>query len=85
IYHRVSSFSRQSDRYGQSYDDRESEYSPLSFVMSSVSGVENIAVDAADAAAEYFRIDGVRVPADRLVPGVYVVRKGAAASKVVIK
>ena len=85
IYHRVSAFSRQADRYGQSYDDRESEYSELSFVMSSVSGVENIAVDAADAAAEYFRIDGVRVPADRLVPGVYVVRKGAAASKVVIK
>ncbi|MDE6331295.1 MAG: hypothetical protein K2L80_01710, partial [Muribaculaceae bacterium] len=85
IYHSVSSFGRQPDKYGQSYDDRESAYSPLEFVMTSKSGVENIAVDAADADAEYFRIDGIRVAADRLTPGVYVVRKGNEVSKVVIK
>lgn len=85
IYHQVSAFGRQVDRYGQSYDDRESAFSPLAFVMTSTSGVENVAVDAADAAAEYFRIDGIRVAAEDLTPGVYVVRKGNTVSKQVIK
>lgn len=85
IYHRVSAFGRQVDKYGQSYDDRESEYTPLAFVMSSKSGVENIAVDAVEATAEYFRIDGVRVASDKLTPGVYVVRKGNTVSKQMVK
>ncbi|MDE5656095.1 MAG: T9SS C-terminal target domain-containing protein, partial [Muribaculaceae bacterium] len=85
IYHQVSAFGRQVDRYGQSYDDRESAFSPLAFVMTSTSGVENVAVDAAEAAAEYFRIDGIRVAAEDLTPGVYVVRKGNTVSKQVIK
>ena len=53
--------------------------------MSSTSGVENVAVDSDESAAEYFRIDGVRVASDKLAPGVYVVRKGKTVSKQVVK
>ncbi len=42
VYHKVSAFSRQADKYGQSYDDRESEYSELMFVTRTISGVDNV-------------------------------------------
>lgn len=50
IYHKVSAFSRQADQYGQSYDDRESAYSALNFVMKGpdFTGVETINGDASN-------------------------------------
>lgn len=49
------------------------------------SGIESVAVDSTDAPAEYFRIDGTQVSADRLVPGVYIVRQGKNVSKTIIR
>ena len=49
------------------------------------SGVENIAVDAADANAVYYNLNGVRVAADELTPGIYVKVVGTTATKVVVK
>ncbi len=49
------------------------------------SGVENIAVDAADADAVYYNLNGVRVAADELTPGIYVKVAGTTATKVVVK
>lgn len=46
-------------------------------------GVETIAVDCAE--AEYYTLGGRRVSADSLVPGIYVVRRGNSASKVMIR
>lgn len=47
LYHKVSAFSRQVDRWGQSYDDRESLYTPLEFVMKAdLSGIDNVAAGA---------------------------------------
>ena len=48
-------------------------------------GVEDIAVDAADADAVYYNLNGVRVAADELTPGIYVKVVGSTATKVVVK
>lgn len=49
------------------------------------SGVADITVDAAEASAEYFNLQGIRVAADALTPGIYIERRGTSARKVVIK
>lgn len=85
IYHKVSAYGRQVDAYGQSYDDRESEYSPLEFVMKSVNGIEGISADSSDAPAEYYTIDGYRVSDPASTPGLYIVRRGNETSKVLVK
>lgn len=48
------------------------------------SGIESVAVDSANAPVEYFRIDGTPVSADRLTPGVYIVRQGKKVSKTIV-
>lgn len=47
--------------------------------------IESIGTDAANAPAEYFNLQGIRVDASALTPGVYIVRKGNEINKVVIK
>jgi hypothetical protein len=47
-------------------------------------GVEDIAVDADNAEAEYFNLNGVRVTGD-LAPGLYIRRTATKAEKVIIK
>lgn len=47
-------------------------------------GVDNIAIDE-NAEVEYFNVQGMRVDANNLTPGVYVVRQGSKAHKVIIK
>lgn len=48
-------------------------------------GVENIAVEANEGEAVYYNLNGVRVAADTLTPGVYVKVVGKTATKVVVK
>lgn len=85
IYHKVSAFSHMPDQYGQSYDARESEYTPLSFVMTSEpSGIEEIQAAALDKDARYFSINGMKVDSSNLVPGIYIVRHGDKVSKVIV-
>ena len=48
-------------------------------------GVDDVAVDTNDSAIEYYNLQGVRVDADNLTPGVYVRRQGNRAVKVIIK
>lgn len=52
---------------------------------SNLSSVGNVAVDNADAPAEYYTLQGVRVPADNLTPGLYIVRRGATVTKAYIR
>ncbi len=47
-------------------------------------GIGSVVVDG-DAPAEYYTLQGVRVPADRLTPGIYIVRQGASTRKVTIR
>lgn len=49
-----------------------------------VSGVEDIDADN-DAEAEYYNLQGVRVAADGLTPGIYIRRLGNSVTKVVIR
>lgn len=48
-------------------------------------GVEGIIADTNNAPVEYFNLNGVRVDANSLVPGLYITRQGEKASKVVVK
>lgn len=52
-------------------------------------GIGNVAVDnstpAADAPAEYYTLQGLRVPAANLTPGLYIVRRGNTATKIIIR
>lgn len=47
--------------------------------------IEDIFTDANDAPVEYFNIQGMRVDASSLTPGIYIVRKGSETKKVYIK
>lgn len=49
------------------------------------SGIDEVEVDGADGPVEYYNLGGVRVSGDALVPGVYIKRQGAEASKVIVK
>lgn len=56
-------------------------------VLSNLSGVEEISVDAItpNAPVEYFNLNGVKVNGDNIVPGVYIRRQGNVTTKVIIK
>lgn len=49
-----------------------------------VTGIEEVAAEA-DGAAEYFDLNGMRVNAENLTPGIYVKRQGGKASKIAIR
>ena len=49
------------------------------------SAIESIDTDAVDTPAEYFNLQGIRVDASALTPGIYIVRKGNDVTKVVVK
>lgn len=51
-----------------------------------LAGISDVEGDAdVDAPVEYFNLQGIRVNADSLVPGIYVRRQGGKASKVLVK
>lgn len=47
--------------------------------------IAEVGAENADAPREYFNLQGIRVNADALTPGIYVVRQGAKTSKVIVK
>ncbi len=49
------------------------------------SGVNAISVDEANAPVEVFNLNGVKVNADNLTPGLYIRRQGTKASKFIVK
>lgn len=70
--------------------DFEVTYTPFSDLQRvdlEVSGIEDVAADAADtlAPATYFNLRGQQVSADALTPGIYIERRGSEARKVAIK
>lgn len=48
-------------------------------------GIEEIGIDPANGPVEYYNLQGVRVAADNLVPGFYIVRQGSKTAKVLIQ
>lgn len=58
----------------------------LDFGSGQMTGVDSAAADApADAPAEYFNLQGIRVDGRALTPGVYIERRGAASRKILVK
>ena len=50
-----------------------------------VAGVESVGTDNANAPVEYYNLNGIRIDASSLTPGIYVVRKGTEVKKVLVK
>lgn len=57
---------------------------PVLFNLPVISGVTGVGVDA-DGVAEWFTIDGMRLQGAPSHPGIYIVRRGDKASKIVIR
>ena len=49
------------------------------------SGVADIVIADENAPVEFYNLNGVRVNSDNLVPGLYIRRKGAKASKIIVR
>lgn len=61
---------------------------PVAQVIAGTSGVEDIIVNneaVTEGAVEYYNLQGVRVAADNLTPGIYIQRTGNTAKKVIIR
>ena len=54
-------------------------------ITDSLAAIDNVATDADNAPVEYYNLQGIRVNADQLVPGIYVVRQGNRTAKVLVK
>ena len=45
VYHKVSAFSMKPDQWGQSYETRESKYTDMTYVMKTVSGIDELTAE----------------------------------------
>ncbi|MCH5347609.1 MAG: hypothetical protein J1E63_10885 [Muribaculaceae bacterium] len=63
------------------------EVTPSTFTITEgkATGLENVVVEEAADAAEYYTIQGVKADATNLAPGLYIVRQGSKTSKVIIR
>jgi len=50
-----------------------------------LSGVENVEASIEDAPAVYYNLQGIRVAAENLTPGIYIRRQGSQSTKVLVK
>ncbi|MDE6206429.1 MAG: hypothetical protein K2M55_01305 [Muribaculaceae bacterium] len=66
------------------YPDGEARPANLYDYLGKPTGVEAVTVDDAEAAAEYFNLQGVKVSGN-LTPGIYIMRTNTTARKVMIK
>lgn len=53
--------------------------------VESTSGIEGIGADNSNEPAVYFNLQGIRVPAENLIPGIYIRRQGTETVKVLVK
>lgn len=57
----------------------------ITFTFSETQGIDGIGIDPANGPVEYYNLQGIRVDAENLVPGFYIVRQGNTAKKVLIQ
>lgn len=57
----------------------------LSYLAKTSSGIEDVTVADTEVTREYFNLQGMRVHAENLTPGLYIVRQGDTATKVLVK
>ncbi|MBO4945882.1 MAG: LamG domain-containing protein, partial [Muribaculaceae bacterium] len=53
--------------------------------LKETSSIFTIGIDGAEGEIEVFNLNGVRVDADNIVPGIYIVRQGGMTQKVLVK
>lgn len=51
----------------------------------SLAAIDNVTADDSNAPAEFFNLQGMRVDADNLTPGIYIMRQGKTVKKVLVK
>lgn len=57
----------------------------VAYAADTLAGIEGIGADNSDAPVEYFNLQGIRVSASNLTPGIYVRRQGSSVVKVLVK
>ncbi len=62
---------------------RSAESNTIEVTLSN--GVDDITIDDANAPVEYFNLQGMKVAADNLTPGIYIRHQGRSVSKIVIR
>lgn len=65
------------------YNGTESAGSNM--VSFGVSAIDGIDADTADQPAEFYNLQGIRVPASSLTPGIYICRQGRKATKIIVR
>ena len=55
----------------------------FSGIYDTITSVENTYLEPVE--PEYYTLQGIRVPADRLTPGIYICRKGTKVTKIMVK
>lgn len=64
----------------------ESEWTPRETVTLTLAGIHDVTIDSVtETAVEYFTIQGTKVNAGNLTPGIYVERRGTTVRKIVIR
>ena len=57
----------------------------LTVTLGGSGAIDNAFANDAEATAEYFTLEGIRVSADTLSPGIYICRRGTSVSKILVK
>ncbi len=70
--------------YGQSGQDNGECVLDFYIKIPDVAGIGDIEIDNSDAPVEYYNLQGIRVDAENIVPGFYIVRQGEKTQKVFI-
>ncbi|WP_295728946.1 PKD domain-containing protein [uncultured Muribaculum sp.] len=94
-YHQVVVMDEENKPTGElQWYSNDTDNGGLSFAISprikfvgGTSGIDGVDAGVIDPAApvEYYNLQGLRIPADKVVPGIYVVRQGAVTKKVLVK
>lgn len=77
--YRIMAVSENPDEYA------DSEWSSRKTVELFTSGIVSTETTASDAPAEYFTLEGIKVDASSLTPGIYLIRRGNNVTKTVIR
>lgn len=77
--YRIMAISENPDEYA------DSEWSSRKTADLSTSGIVSTETTSSDAPAEYFTLEGIKVDASSLTPGIYLIRRGSNVTKTVIR
>lgn len=65
--------------------EKTSNISKLTVELTSSTGIDDITADDNNAPVEYYNLQGMRVKADNLTPGLYIRRQGNKTTKIIVR